>query len=62
MSGVDEQKNERLAGEIRRQFASPSSRRYLETLSPFRPADDGCDLFDDLLDQLDRAEKGRRNS
>jgi hypothetical protein len=61
MRGGEDMTNERLADEIRKQFASPSTRRYCQSLAVFRTDDTLPEGFEDLLAQLDAA-VGRRGA
>ncbi|MBL8583543.1 MAG: hypothetical protein JNL61_15130 [Rhizobiaceae bacterium] len=59
MNGADDRKNGRLAEEIRKQLAAPSTRRYYQSLPAFQTEERLPDGFDDLLAQLDAAMRDR---
>ena len=62
MYGVEDRENERLADEIRKQFGSPASQRYHQSLPWFEVDQRLPDRFGHLLGQLDEAWRRRRSS
>lgn len=49
-----------LSALIRDQLRDSANRQFLSRLPVFRPDNDTCDLFGDLLGRLDRAEAAQR--
>lgn len=56
MTGNNGNRSEELAADIRRQFGSEATKRFLRSLPAFRTEADIPDQFRDLLDRLDGIE------
>ena len=56
MTGNNGNRSEALAVDIRRQFGTEATKRFLRTLPAFRTEADIPDRFRDLLDRLDGIE------
>ena len=56
MTGNNGNRSEELAADIRRQFGTEATKRFLRTLPAFRTEADIPDHFRDLLDRLDGVE------
>jgi hypothetical protein len=62
MSRIGKDGANRVQEEIRRQFGSAGTTRFLKSLPTFEVDDDVPDRFSSLLGELDRVESERRDS
>jgi len=62
MNGNKGDKRTELATDIRRQFTTEATARFLRTLPTFRPEADLPERFRELLDRLDGIEAGSASS